>query len=167
MILLLWKLLKNVSTKANKESAYQKNATIEPAMSISLIFTTQRTPISGDIKASQSQVLSTFWASTPKLHFVSSISLEVTKWSPTASNLLHCNQDLNCQQCHCIRQRMKSFATLDQSLCIHLEREVHIKLLLRWSTLKKPSTSIKDEFTSKLIRATTTNNSATNTIIST
>lgn len=67
---------KDASIKANKESANQKNATIEKAMNISLIFTTQRTPISGDIKASRSQVLSTL---TPKLHFVSSISLKVRK----------------------------------------------------------------------------------------
>lgn len=159
---------KNESTKTNKESTHQTNATIEPAVSIRLLFTKQRTPLSRTTKASQSQILSTLLASTPKLHFVSSTSMEVTKSSPTASHVpfttLQQKSKLSTVSLYTPTNEIiqNSVPIIVYSSRTRSSNKAYSSLL----KIENPTTSIKDEFT-KLIRATTTHYSSTKKVIST
>lgn len=158
---------KNESTKTNKESTHQTNATIEPAVSISLLFTKQRTPLSRTTKASQSQILSTLLASTPKLHFVSSTSMEVMKSSPTASHVpfttLQQESKLSTVSLYTPTNEIiqNSVPIIVYSSRTRSSNKAYSSLL----KIENPTTSIKDEFT-KLIRATTTHYSSTKKVIS-
>lgn len=159
---------KNESTKTNKESTHQTNATIEPAVSIRLLFTKQRTPLSRTTKASQSQILSTLLASTPKLHFVSSTSMEVMKSSPTASHVpfttMQQEPKLSTVSLYTPTNEIiqNSVPIIVYSSRTRSSNKAYSSLL----KIENPTTSIKDEFT-KLIRATTTHYSSTNKVIST
>lgn len=159
---------KNESTKTNKESTHQTNATIEPAVSIRLLFTKQRTPLSRTTKASQSQILSTLLASTPKLHFVSSTSMEVMKSSPTASHVpfttLQQESKLSTVSLYTPTNEIiqNSVPIIVYSSRTRSSNKAYSSLL----KIENPTTSIKDEFT-KLIRATTTHYSSTKKVIST
>lgn len=159
---------KNESTKTNKESTHQTNATIEPAVSISLLFTKQRTPLSRTTKASQSQILSTLLASTPKLHFVSSTSMEVMKSSPTASHVpfttLQQVSKLSTTSLYTPTNEIiqNSVPIIVYSSRTRSSNKAYSSLL----KIENPTTSIKDEFI-KLIRATTTHYSSTKKVIST
>lgn len=159
---------KNESTKTNKESTHQTNATIEPAVSIRLQFTKQRTPLSRTTKASQSQILSTLLASTPKLHFVSSTSMEVMKSSPTASHVpfttLQQESKLSTVSLYTPTNEIiqNSVPIIVYSSRTRSSNKAYSSLL----KIENPTTSIKDEFI-KLIRATTTHYSSTKKVIST
>lgn len=159
---------KNESTKTNKESTHQTNATIEPAVSIRLLFTKQRTPLSRTTKASQSQILSTLLASTPKLHFVSSTSMEVMKSSPTASHVpfttLQQESKLSTVSLYTPTNEIiqNSVPIIVYSSRTRSSNKAYSSLL----KIENPTTSIKDEFI-KLIRATTTHYSSTKKVIST
>lgn len=159
---------KNESTKTNKESTHQTNATIEPAVSIRLLFTKQRTPLSRTTKASQSQILSTLLASTPKLHFVSSTSMEVMKSSPTASHVpfttLQQESKLSTISLYTPTNEIirNSVPIIVYSSRTRSSNKAYSSLL----KIENPTTSINDEFT-KLIRATTTHYSSTKKVIST
>lgn len=149
----------------NNESIYQKNKTNEPEINISLVLTTQKTPNSETTKAFQSQFLSLSWASTRKHNSVSLTSLEVTKASPIAADVQFTTPKQKSKLSMVSLQTPKNESNYNSGpTTMHSPRMGTSSILVN---IQKLTTSIKDEINTKLIRATTANSSATNTIIST
>lgn len=156
---------KHESTKMNNESMYQKNKTNEPEINISLVLTTQKTANSETTKAFQSQFLSLSWASTRKHNSVSLTSLEVTKASPIAADVQFTTPKQKSKLSMVSLQTPKNESNYNSGpTTMHSPRMGTSSILVN---IQKLTTSIKDEINTKLIRATTANSSATNTIIST
>lgn len=158
---------KHESIKMNNESIYQKNKTNEPEINISLVLTTQKTPNSETTKAFQSQFLSLSWASTRKHDSVSLISLEVTKASPIASDVQFTTPKQKSKLPMVSLHTPKNESIYNSGpTTMHSPRNGSSRKSSILVNIQK-LTLIKDEINTKLIRATTANYSATNTIIST
>lgn len=152
----------------NNESIYQKNKTNEPEINISLVFTTQKIPKSETTKAFQSQFLSLSWASTRKHNSVSLTSLEVTKTLPISSDVQFTTPKQKSKLSMVSLQTPKNESNYNSGpTTMHSPRIGSSRKPPILVNIQKLTTSIKDEINTKLIRATTANYSATNTIIST
>lgn len=159
---------KHESIKMNNESIYQKNKTNEPEINISLVLTTQKTPNSETTRAFQSQFLSLSWASTRKHDSVSLISLEVTKASPIASDVQFTTPKQKSKLPMVSLHTPKNESIYNSGpTTMHSPRMGSSRKSSILVNIQKLTTLIKDEINTKLIRATTANYSATNTITST
>lgn len=154
----------------NNESIYQKNKTNEPEINISLelTLTTQKTPTSETTKAFQSQFLSLSWASTRKHNSMSLTLLKVTKASPIAADVQFTTPKQKSKLSMVSLQTPKNESNYNSGpTTMHSPRMGSSRKSSILVNIQKLTTSIKDEINTKLIRATTANYSATNTIIST